>query len=159
MDALQQLRDLHLPAVPGWWPPAPGWWLLGGLTLAALIWLAWHSHLRRTRRRPFRHARVELTRLADEFRAGRLDSAAFADASNALLKRLLIHALNRPDLAALGGAPWLATVEAHITDEQSLEVLRHGFGAARYQPDFNTDVEALEPVVRLVIQRLEVVAA
>jgi hypothetical protein len=127
--------------------------------LAAVLWLLWRHHLRRQRRRPFRHARGELARLANEFRAGRLDSAAFADAANALLKRLLIHALNRPDLAALGGAPWLAAVEAHISDEQSREVLRRGFGVARYQPAFDTDVEALEPVVRLVIQRLEVAAA
>jgi len=27
------LRDIHLPAAIGWWPPAPGWWLV----LAALV--------------------------------------------------------------------------------------------------------------------------
>ena len=159
MDTLQQLRDLHLPPTPGWWPPAPGWWLLGCLTLGAVIWLIWRYRLRRQRRRPFRYARSELARLGGDYRAGRLDSAAFADAANALMKRLFIHALNRPDLAALGGAPWLATVEAHITDEQSREVLRRGFGAARYQPGFDTDVDALEPVVRSVIHHLEAVAA
>ncbi|MBP6325901.1 MAG: DUF4381 domain-containing protein, partial [Dokdonella sp.] len=21
-----QLRDIHLPPDPSWWPPAPGWW-------------------------------------------------------------------------------------------------------------------------------------
>ena len=155
MDALQQLRDLHLPAAPVWWPPAPGWWLLGCLTLAAVAWLVWRYQVHRKRRQPFRHARIELANIADGYRAGTLDSAAFTDASNALLKRLLIHALNRPDLAALGGAPWLATIEAHITDEQSREVLRRGFGVARYQPEFSTDVDALEPVVRSVIQHLE----
>ncbi len=158
MDALQQLRDLHLPAAPTWWPPAPGWWLLGGLALAALAWLIWRYQLRRKRHRPFRHAQAELAHMADEHRAGALDSVAFTDACNALLKRLLIHALNRPDLAALGGASWLATVEAHATDEHAREVLRRGFGAARYQRAFSADVEALEPVVRSVIQRLEAAA-
>ena len=155
MDALQQLRDLHLPATPTWWPPAPGWWLLGCLVLAAITWLIWHYHERHTRRRPFRHARVELATIAQECRAGTLDSAGFTDASNALLKRLFIHALKRPDLAALGGALWLATVEAHVTDEQSREVLRRGLGVARYQPEFSTEVNALEPVVRSVIAHLE----
>ena len=159
MDALQQLRDLHLPPPPDWWPPAPGWWLLMFMTGATVIWLIWRYRLRRQRRRPYRYARGELARLAGDCRAGRLDSAAFAEAANGLLKRLLIHALNRPDLAALGGAPWLAAVEAHITDEQSREVFRRGFGTARYQPAFDTDVDALEPVVRSVIRHLEVAAA
>lgn len=159
MDALQQLRDLHLPPTPGWWPPAPGWWLLACLTMAAVIWLIWRYRLRRQRRRPFRYARGELARLGDDYRAGRLDAAAFADAANALLKRLLMHALNRPDLAALGGAPWLANLQAHIADERSREVLRRGFGAARYQPAYDPDVGALEPVVQSLIRHLEVAAA
>ena len=33
-----QLRDIHLPADPGWWPPAPGWWLLAAVLVALLAW-------------------------------------------------------------------------------------------------------------------------
>ena len=31
------LRDIHLPAAVGWWPPAPGWWILAGMLLAAAL--------------------------------------------------------------------------------------------------------------------------
>ena len=44
------LRDVHLPAAPGGWPPAPGWWLLSGalrLGLGGRVAL----RLRRRRRR------------------------------------------------------------------------------------------------------------
>ncbi|HET9483332.1 MAG TPA: DUF4381 domain-containing protein, partial [Xanthomonadales bacterium] len=48
-----QLRDIHLPAEPSWWPPAPGWWLLAILVIAALVFLvrfAWRKR-RELRRR------------------------------------------------------------------------------------------------------------
>ena len=42
------LRDIHLPAEPGWWPPAPGWWLLAAIALV-LLFLAWRAWARRRR--------------------------------------------------------------------------------------------------------------
>ena len=47
------LRDIHLPAEPGWWPPAPGWWLLAVLVLVALVfaWRLWSRRRRLTHRR------------------------------------------------------------------------------------------------------------
>lgn len=41
MAAQLPLRDVHLPAAPGWWPLAPGWWLLiGAVVLVAVAVLA-----------------------------------------------------------------------------------------------------------------------
>ena len=33
------LRDIHLPDVSLWWPPAAGWWLLVILATLALVYL------------------------------------------------------------------------------------------------------------------------
>lgn len=38
-DSLLQLKDIHLPAGAGWWPPAPGWWISAALLTILLIWL------------------------------------------------------------------------------------------------------------------------
>lgn len=43
------LRDVHVPAVPGLWPPAPGWWVVIGVVLAVLMWVGVIG-LRRRRR-------------------------------------------------------------------------------------------------------------
>jgi hypothetical protein len=46
------LRDVHLPAVPSWWPVPPGWWaVLGVAALCLLIGWAWRRHRRRQLRR------------------------------------------------------------------------------------------------------------
>lgn len=44
-DLLKQMKDIHLPTDPSWWPPAPGWWLLLGsiivLSCTGLIFRYW----------------------------------------------------------------------------------------------------------------------
>lgn len=62
-DPLSQLRDIHLPAPGGFWPPAPGWWILAALFLTILAALIWWFLRQRKRNRWFRSARAELARL------------------------------------------------------------------------------------------------
>ena len=57
------LRDIHLPAPVGWWPPAPGWWLLAGLMLAVIIWLFWRWQQQRRSEQGLELALSELERL------------------------------------------------------------------------------------------------
>jgi hypothetical protein len=50
-DATQlPLRDIHLPGLIAWWPPAPGWWLVAALVLAALAAFALYYRSGRQRR-------------------------------------------------------------------------------------------------------------
>ncbi len=40
------LRDIHLPAAIGWWPPAPGWWALMACALIAAAVALWRYRSR-----------------------------------------------------------------------------------------------------------------
>ncbi|MEO8545561.1 MAG: DUF4381 domain-containing protein [Burkholderiaceae bacterium] len=100
-----QLRDIHLPGAPAFWPPAPGWWLLGTLLLALLAW-AGIAALKRHRIRQERQlvrdalARIEAGLAQDD------GAAAFADLS-VLLRRHALSRYPRAQVAGLTGRAWL----------------------------------------------------
>ena len=106
-DPLSQLRDLHLPADPGWWPPAPGWWLLALALLGGLIYLALRLQQRHRRERPKRLALSQLNTLQQSLADGSISSAAYVHQCNALLKRLWVRVLQRNEAAPLTGDAWL----------------------------------------------------
>ncbi|MBN8801774.1 MAG: hypothetical protein ABS96_25240 [Lysobacteraceae bacterium SCN 69-123] len=92
------LRDVHLPAAPGGWPPAPGWWLLSGALLLGLGVLVALRLRRRRRRRRWQS-------LFD----GALAAAPGPAARLGMASELLRRAARRsdPDAALLQGEAWL----------------------------------------------------
>ena len=105
-----ELRDIHLPPEPGWWPPAPLPAVLALLGLLALAWLGWRAlkALRRRRRLQLwldRHARI-----ARELPAGVEQVAAASE----LLRRALRQ--YAPHLAALHGQAWLDWLDSLLPE-------------------------------------------
>ncbi len=102
MDALP-LRDLHLPAPIGWWPPAIGWWLVLGVLLVlvagGLLWRRWQR-----RPRPMQRALAELAAL--EADVGR-DRAHKLQALSVLMRRVALTLDPREQVAGRAGADWL----------------------------------------------------
>lgn len=108
-DALQGLRDIHLPAPVSFWPPAPGWWLLALLLVLVLIAAGWWW--RRYRRTAYRRAALqELQNLQQALRQGRADTPIIAELS-VLLRRTAISRYGRQQVAALHGTAWLAFLD------------------------------------------------
>ena len=98
-----QLRDVHLPAAPGWWPLPPGWWLvIGACVLVALLVWAWRARRHRLRRRWQHHFTIAL-------------AAAKTPAEEvATMAELLRRAarLRKPGAELLQGAEWLQFLDA-----------------------------------------------
>jgi hypothetical protein len=97
------LRDIHMPAEPAFWPPAPGWWLLFALICVLAFWLGrfgWHQYQRLRRRQ------LILSEL-DRLQSAGLQAPALIAAVSALLKRVALSRYPRTEVAALTGDAWL----------------------------------------------------
>lgn len=130
-DPLAGLRDLHLPAEPGLWPPAPGWWVLGVAVLALLIAaVAWARHRRRGGPRLRVRARRSLQALAEDH-AGSDDTRALLRDVAAWQRRVAVACFG-PDAASITGAQWTARLCAQ-GDPRDADVWA-AVAEHRYQP-------------------------
>lgn len=144
-----QLRDIHLPAEPGWWPPAPGWWLLAVLLLAALAWLSLLLRARMVRRRRAR----QVAGLAADAAARLADEASGAELA-ATLSELLRRAarLVEPRAASLQGEAWLGWLD----DGDPAQPFTRGSGRLLLDAPYRPEVarSSVEPLLPLVTERL-----
>ena len=142
-DALAQLRDIHLPLPPGWWPPAPGWWLLAALALAGLAVLLRYWRNRQRRLRPIREAQRLLRDLYGQYQQSTIDAADFVHESNELLKRLLVHALQDANARPASGPGWLELLDGYADSEEFSKGVGQALGDSRFRPAPSVDVPAL----------------
>ena len=139
-----QLRDIHLPAEPSWWPPAPGWWMLATLSLVML--LAGVCLWRRQRRSAGQRAQV-LAELDELIRQHQHDGDQAALASG--LHQLLRRVARRHDALATQqrGEAWRQTLARVPVDAVTLDRLLQ-LDRAMYQPKMAFDHAAASTAVR-----------
>lgn len=148
-DPLSELRDIHLPMDPSFWPPAPGWWLSGVLLVVLLGLLAVWLRRLSVHRRPAREAGRMLVEIESELARGG-DPSLAARRTSELLHRYLLARYPREQVAGLHGEA-LAGLLIGIspTLAESPERLARVLEAA-YRPDPD-DIGALMAVVRTVV--------
>lgn len=153
-DLLAQLRDLHEPLPPGWWPPAPGWWLIA-LAVCGLLFMLTRAWLRyRFLSRPLRTARRLNDDLIKAAASGTLDAHAYAHAANELLKRVFVHGLGLPHIAPLSGIAWLRVLDTALGEPQFTRGRGQVLGAARFDPTTTIDAAALGELVTRLLREL-----
>jgi hypothetical protein len=100
------LRDIHLPAPVGWWPPAFGWWLVAALVLAAAAVYGLHYYRARHKRAALR----AMTRVRAALEQG-AEPVACLQFSSTILRRFAMTSVARtaaaPDVAGMIGERWL----------------------------------------------------
>ena len=136
-----ELRDIHLPEVSLWWPPAPGWWIALLLLPVLIVMLLWV--IRRIKQKPLRRLSLrELERIRRRRSSGLNDKAVLGDVA-ALLRRTMISYHGRQSYAATSGEAWIKQLQQAVP--------RHRFSSAqlqllardRYKPDYACDIENL----------------
>ncbi len=146
-----QLRDIHLPAAPSWWPPAPGWWVLAALMLAVMVAAAWWWRRRRRVRGQQQDALRELDRLVRQRRQSG-DQAALVSGMHQLLRRVARR--HDPTAARQRGEAWRQTLARVPVDASTLEHLL-ALDRLIYQPPSSFDdavtIEAMRQWLRVAV--------
>lgn len=124
------LRDIHLPAPVGWWPPAIGWWLLLGVLLLLIAIGVW-GYRRWRRVTPVKLALAAL----DELRAdgGRSEVDKLRQLA-ILMKRVALSRGPREDIAALSGEDWLRWLDQKTGDTRFSDGPGRLLADAPYRP-------------------------
>ncbi|MEM1433566.1 MAG: DUF4381 domain-containing protein [Pseudomonadota bacterium] len=148
-DPLQQLRALHTPEPPGLWPPAPGWWVLAALLALLMAQVVRLGIDLRRELAPHRQARREHGELKTQLAAGQIDDASYLHLGNALLKRLLLFALDDRGVAASSGQDWLLALD-RLTDSTGFS---HGPGKVLANARFAATAPAIPPELPDLIDR------
>jgi hypothetical protein len=146
-DDLPQLRDIHLPAEPAWWPPAPGWWILLILAIGIIVFLFMRGPRRRRARRD-REVVGALARLQAQWQRDN-DDARFVTALSEHLRRL--SRLVRADAAALTGADWIGFLDRH---GDGFAPMRDALLDAPYRPGATVDAARLYALVERHTRRV-----
>ena len=142
-DPLQQLKPLHLPPDPSWWPPAIGWWIL---MLALIILTAWAIYRLvkfSLAMRPIRHGKNLLRELYASQKQGDLSDEDFVHLSNELVKRVLVPGLGRAKYSRLSGAQWLSELDSISGSNSFSEGDGKVLGDERFTRDFKVNCHEL----------------
>ena len=113
MNPELQLRDIHLPAEIGWWPPAYGWWIVCLLILLGLYFLFkhWRSNRKPPQIRPqdiCKPALRELQRLETEYAN---EPVQLIRELSILLRRSAMSLYGRHYTSGISGDSWLAFLD------------------------------------------------
>lgn len=143
-----QLRDIHLPGSPDFWPPALGWWLLLTVILCFLFWLVVKVKRRIRKKKQHQILFDKFEGLALKLRE-HPDNEVLAEI-NILLRQLAIAHYPRAEIASLTGGDWL-----HFLDESGkTQGFSRGAGRilmdAPYRSDNlrNLNTEEFIPLIR-----------
>ncbi len=151
VDPLAELRDIHLPVAPGWWPPAPGWWVLAVLAIAALVVAALLLRVWMRRRRPRRAALRELTRMAKTLQGG---GSLDYQAVSVLVRRAALASYPRREVAGLAGnAAWLGFLDRTGATQEFSRGLGRVLAEAPYAPAATAEHGAVIELVRRWVRR------
>lgn len=137
------LKDIHLPAAIGDWPPAPGWWLLPIITILLLLslFLLYRLYRRLTRKTALKTAKKLLAALKQDVNKDNRQKLAEL---SMLLRRVVISIAPAADTAGLTGATWLAFLDASMKDTPFTNGVGAYLGYAPYQPTAIDDAKLAE---------------
>ena len=146
-----QLRDVHLPASPEFWPPAPGWWIVVLFAAVVLVWISIRlaSFWRRKR------SQQEIFSLLDDLAKTEVDgrTSEFLASVSTLLRRVALLKFPRNEVAALTGKDWLSFLDTHGGEGQFSNGVGRVLEAGPYLRTSKVDQQGLLLLAKKWIRR------
>ena len=132
--ALQQMRDIHEPAAPSWWPPALAWWVVGIVALAVLVLLVWYTWRFQLAHRPYQLIRRSAKKIINDYAIHRFSDQMFANKINVLYKHLLINVERRSEAVPAFGTVWQEMLQDRFDEPDFVLGAGRSLGTIRFTP-------------------------
>ena len=141
-DALEKLKDIHLPEAVSWWPLAPGWWLLLGLFILMLA-LAFYLYKRSQRKSPEERIIEQSLEIFHQVKDQSLSPKELLMELSELLRRTAISLRGRDEVANLAGQAWLNFLNESGRTQAFTEGVGQAFADQPYRPEVEYNRQAL----------------
>lgn len=139
------LRDIHLPAEVGWWPPAIGWWILAAIVVAGLTF-AVYRYMSRYRERA---AAAAIRGVVERLEAGEAPATCMQQIS-AVLRRFVMSVNGPTDpVAGLTGTRWLEYLDSRWDRAAFTAGPGRALVVAPYAPPERVSADIVRDVARL----------
>ena len=152
-NSLAQLRDIHDPLLPGLWPLAIGWWILAIVTAILIGIVGWRSYGAWKRRQPYRQLKRMIHELIAMRHSDQLDSTAFVNEVNFVLKTFIVDVEGNHEASTLHGDEWLRVLGDRFNDRRFSEGSGRVLGDARFSSPYVSD-QGLEELVRAATRHM-----
>ncbi|MCK5830191.1 MAG: DUF4381 domain-containing protein [Methylococcales bacterium] len=135
------LKDIHLPELVGWWPPAIGWWLAPIFILLLCTLIVWlYKYL--TRKTAIKTANKQLLDIKENNTSTDIEKLANL---SALLRRVAISISSRNECASLTGQAWLEYLNSTVKETPFTEGVGRYLATTHYKkvPDNDFDISQI----------------
>ncbi len=142
MESTLPLRDIHLPAELGSWPPALGWWLLP-LLVAMICFGLYKLYRHLTRKTAGAEAAKLLRAIAENTEVSDIEKVRQL---SVLLRRRAIALYPDGQVAGLTGEDWLRFLDHSLQDEP----FRSGNGRLLIDAPFRSTLPERSDILALI---------
>jgi hypothetical protein len=145
------LRDIKLPAEPGFWPLAPGWWLLIVALLLLLLWLGIKWYRYRMKKRRWLDINQQLAELEFSYQRDKNPQQLLTDVS-VFLRRFVRFQLKQDQATSLVGSNWISYLN-QFDPSKPFSAYETALTAGVYQSNCEYDAQGLIQTTRAFIRK------
>ncbi|MAZ45458.1 MAG: hypothetical protein CMD74_01990 [Gammaproteobacteria bacterium] len=153
---LEQLRDIHYPPDPDWWPLALGWWLLVSLTIFITVLTTYKIRKNIENSRPYTIADELLNELYTKLKHEEIEGTEYANRANEIIKRLLVHIKKDPRAVPASGESWLQILDDLSNTKEFTLGAGRILGSQRFSNQLSGNTAAIHSLLSNLVNRLKI---